>query len=139
MRCTLHVTVADAGDLAAVIEAIEALGHHVESPTHDARERLRERDSFLVQAIELMSGSTPWRRCVELESEIRRFESVLWPKLRDHQAPPEPCSRLRSLLFRARRLGVLPGTARHLWNIVMKRSGPGDFKEKSLQSAPDPE
>ena len=137
-RCTLHVTVADPGDLAAVIEAIEGLGAVVECPAYDERERRRSRDDFLVQALELMSG-TPWRKCCQLEAEISTFESVVWPRWRDHEAPPEGSSALRSLLFRGRRLGPLPTTARQLWNIAMKRSAPGNFREKPVQSPPDPE
>ena len=137
MRCTLHVTVADAGELAAVIAAVEGLGAAVECPALDGRMRLRERDSFLVQALELMPG-TPWGRCVQLESEIRRFEALVWPRWRDRETPPEGCSALRHLLFEARRLGPLPSTARQLWNIAMKRGDPCDFGEKRFSSAPDP-
>jgi hypothetical protein len=139
MRCTLHVTVADAGELTAVIEAIEGLGAAVECPAHDARERLRDRDEFLRAAHALMNGSTPWRRCTELESDIRRFEAVLWPRLRDRETPPEGCSGLRACLFRARRLGPLPTTAKQLWNIIVKRNSPCDFREKRFSSAPEPD
>ena len=136
-RHTLHVTVADPGDLPAVIAAIEALGVPVSCPAHDARQRRRSRDEYLLPAVELMSVGTPWGRCVQLEAEIRRFETVLWPRLRDHQAPPEGCSALRSLLFRARRLGPLPTTAKQLRNITVKCEGPCDFPEQRVSCPPD--
>lgn len=137
MRVPLHVEVADHAQLAQVVEAVEGLGHPVECPVFDEWSRLRARDELLRAAHGLMSG-TPWGRCVELAEEIGKFEGILWPRLRDHEAPPEGCSRLRSLLFRARRLGPLPSTARQLWNIVVKRSGACNFRKKPFSSAPDP-
>jgi hypothetical protein len=135
-RCTLHVEVDDPGNLAAIIEAIEGLGHRVECPVFDEWTRRRARDELLREAHGLMSG-TPWGRCVQLEAEISRFEAVLWPRWRDRDTPPEGCSMLRSLLFRARQCGPLPATARQLRNIIAKRSGPGDFREKPFSSVPD--
>lgn len=129
---TLHVTVADPGDLVAVVAAVERLGHPVECPAFDEQSRRARRDSYLRMAHALMPGPTCWARCCQLEAEISRFEAIQWPRLRDHETPPEPCSRLRRYLFEARRLGPLPTTARHLWNIVAKRNAPGDFKEKPL-------
>jgi hypothetical protein len=129
MSYTLRVA-CEPGDLAAIIEAIKALGHPVECPAHDARERLRARDGFLVQALELMSG-TLWARCTALAAEVQRFEAIIWPRIRDHEVPPEG-SKLRSLLFRARRLGPLPGTARQIRNIIAKRGSRGDFTETPL-------
>jgi hypothetical protein len=119
---------------------LQSRGYKVEHASDLAtRLRRRERDGFLLQALELMSAGTPGGRCVELEAEIRRFEAVLWPRWRDREMPPEGGSALRSCLFRARRLGPLPTTARHLWNIAMKRNSPCDFREKPFSSAPDPE
>jgi hypothetical protein len=135
-RCTLHVEVAGPAELAAVVEAVERLGHRVECPVLDEWSRLRARDELLQEAHALMSG-TPWRRSVQLAEQIGKFEGILWPRLRDRETPPEPCSRLRSLLFGARRCGPLPGTARQLHNIATKRNAPCDFREKPLSSAPD--
>ena len=136
-RCTLHVTVDDPADLAAIVEAVERLGHRVECSVFDEWTRRRARDEFLREAHGLMSG-TPWGKCVALEAEIRKFETLVWPRWR-RETPPEGCSALRRHLFEARRLGPLPSTARHLWNIVMKRSGACDFRKKPFSSAPDPE
>ena len=131
MRVPLHVTVADAGDLPAVIEAVEGLGHAVECPAFEGRERLKQRDELLREAHGLMTG-TPWGRCVQLEAAIARFESTIWCRWRDREAPPEGCSALRSLLFRARQLGPLPSSARQLLNVVAKCGGRGDFGETPL-------
>lgn len=136
-RCTLRVTVADPADLAAIVEAVEGLGHAVECPAFDEWSRLSARDERLREAHGLMSG-TNWGRCVQLAAEIHRFEALVWTRWRDRETPPEGCSRLRSLLFRARRCGPLPGTARQLHNInAVKCNGPGDFGEKRFSSAPD--
>jgi hypothetical protein len=139
-RCTLHVTVAHAGELPAVVEAIEALGAAVECPAHDARERLRERDSFLLQALELMNGDTPRKKCRELAAAIARFDSTTWPRWRDYGTPPggsTGISAVQSLLFQARQLGPLPATPEQLWNIAMKRKAACDFTSRPLQLPPD--
>ena len=125
-RCTLHVEIDDPGDLAAVVAAVEGLGHAVECPVFDEWSRLRARDELLREAHAFMSG-TPWGKSLRLAAEVQRFDSIIWPRIRGLETPPEG-SKLRALLFRARRLGPLPTTARHLWNIA-KCQGPGDFSE----------
>lgn len=121
----------DPDALAEAIEQLELRGFKVECAALAGQMRRRQRDAFLRSACSLLPG-TVWTRCVALEKEIARFEAIQWPRLRDHDAPPEPCSTLRRYLFEARRLGPLPTTPRHLWNITMKCSGPGDFKENPL-------
>lgn len=151
-RHTLRVD-ADPEGLAEVIAEIKRRGYHVECPAFDGRERLKERDELLRAAHGLMDG-TSWARCVALEREIRRFETIQWPRLREHDgativrdengpaqptlaavgidAPPEPCSALRRYLFEARRLGPLPTTARQIRNIIAKSNAPCDFAEAPL-------
>ena len=58
-RHTLHVTVADPGDLPAVIAAIEALGVPVSCPAHDARQRRRSRDEYLLPAVSSSASAHP--------------------------------------------------------------------------------
>jgi hypothetical protein len=106
VRTTHTLRVAcDPGDLPAVVAAIEALGHRVECPAHDARERLRERDGFLMQALEHMPGDTPRKKCRELAAAIAKFEGTTWPRWRDHGTPPggsRGISTVQSCLFEAR-------------------------------------
>ena len=130
-----------ADDPVALTEGIgelERRGFRVECAALAEWVRRRARDEYLREAHALMSGGTPWGRCVQLEAEIHRFEALVWPRWSDREAPPEPCSELRRHLFNARRIGPLPSSARQLWNIAMKRGGPGDFKEKPLYCAPRP-
>lgn len=128
-RHPLHVETDSLDRLAAVVAAIEALGVAVSCPAHDARMRLRSRDEYLRQALELMSGTLS-ARCRELAVQIARFEAN-WPRWHDEEAPPERFSAVGRCLFQARKLAPLPG-ARQLWNIAMKRRGPGNFTEKPV-------
>lgn len=121
----------DPDALGEAIEELERQGFKVECDALAGQMRLRERDGFLVQGLDLMSG-TRWGRCTALATEIQKFESIIWPRIRDRETPPEGCSMLRSLLFRARRLGPLPTTARQLRNIIAKCGGRGDFAETPL-------
>jgi hypothetical protein len=131
---TLRVA-CDLADLPEVIAAVERLGHRVECAAFDEWTRRRERDELLLEAVALLPG-TPWGRCVALEAEIHRFEGALWPRWSHLDEPPAGSSRLRECLFRARKFGVLP-SARQLRNIIAKRGGPCDFREKPVSSAPD--
>jgi hypothetical protein len=138
-RHPLHVA-CDPADLAAVIEAIEALGHHVECPAYDARERLKERNGFLLQALERMPGGTPRKKCRELAAAIARFEGTTWPRWRDHGTPPggsRGISMVESCLFEARQLGRLPTTPEQLWNIVAKFKGRCNLAGEQFSSASD--
>jgi hypothetical protein len=91
----------DPDALADAIGALERRGFTVSCPALDERMRLAKRDEFLAQALGLMTG-TPWGQCVQLESQIRQFEALVWPKWCDRDTPPEGCSALRSLLFYAK-------------------------------------
>jgi hypothetical protein len=136
---TLHVTVADPGELAAVVEAIEALGHPVECPVFDEWSRLARRDSYLRMAHERMPGPHSWNKSVQLAADVLYFESRIWPRWLHLDEPPADCDEVRRFLFRARKLGKLPGTDRHLHSIATKRNAPCDFGDKPFSSAPDPE
>lgn len=142
VKATLRVEVASPADLAAAVAAVEALGIPVECPAHDARERLRARDGFLVQALERMSGDTPWKKARELAAAIARFEGTTWIRWRDHGTPPggsKGISTVESCLFEARQFGRLPGTPEQLQNIVAKSKGRCNLVEKPFLSAPDPD
>lgn len=110
--------------LGAVDTLDEALGL-VGAPGREraaTRWRRAQRDRHLRRALALVEGDSPWRRCLALEREIERFESVIWPRWRDRTAPPPEASRLRAELFQARRLDALPTTARQLSNIARSES-----------------
>lgn len=78
----------------------------------------RVRDKHLREAHELCSGESSWQRSVALENEIRRFQTIHWPMLRDHDTLPENLSRLRQLLFLACKTGMtMPGSVRQIHNI----------------------
>lgn len=67
--------------------------------------RRATRDRHLRQAHALCAGATPWGRSVSLAAEVRRFESVLWPRWNSLIEPPAGCSELRRHLFFARKAG----------------------------------
>lgn len=130
MRYTVHVDEADNPDeLAEDLRALDLRGYKVECAALDERLRRGQRDDYLRKACSLLLGTL---RCVALEREICRFEAVLWPRWRDRDTPPEPCSTLRHYLFEARRRGPLPSTARQLLNIIAKSDARGNFGEKRL-------
>jgi hypothetical protein len=103
------------------IETGESLEHllGLRGGSRTAAYRLRKlrRDYHLRQAWSALDGS-PWQRSVRLSEELIRFQSILWPRWRELQAPPEGCSQLRSALWRALKTRMLiPSTARHLHEI----------------------
>jgi hypothetical protein len=133
-RCTLHIEVDDPGELAAIVRAIEGLGHRVECPVFDEWSRLRQRDEFLREAHGFMSGTT-WGKCQQLAVQIGKFED----RWRDCETVPETFGALGRCLFRARGLGALPTTPEQLRNIIAKFKGRCNLVEKPFSSAPDPE
>lgn len=140
-RHTLYVE-ADPEGLADIIAEIERRGFKVECPGLAARERLKERDGFLMQALEHMPGDTPRKKCRELAAVIARFEGTTWIRWRDHGTPPggsTGISMVQSCLFKARQLGRLPTSPEQLWNIIAKFNGPCNLVEKPFSSAADPE
>ena len=132
MSHTYTLKVTDEADnpdeLAHGIEALERrCGCTVSCDALDATLRRQRRDQFLRKCHDLMPGASSWARCLRLSEEIEKFERR-WPVLRDHEAPPDGCSALRSYLFRARQLGALPSSPRQLHTIVsLKRGGAGHF------------
>ena len=93
---TTYTVYVDADDPDSLIEdfrALERRGYSIRCHALDEKMRLRERDGFLVQALELMSG-TRWGRCTALAAEIQKFESIIWPRIREvgeqRRAGPAP-------------------------------------------------
>ncbi|EXJ13236.1 hypothetical protein [Imhoffiella purpurea] len=82
------------------------------------RWRRLQRNASLREALECCEGASPWRRCLALESEIARFESVIWPRWQALSDPPSGSSALRVALFRAKQFGSLPSSARQISNIL---------------------
>lgn len=81
----------------------------------------RRRNAAIREAaalIELEEGASAWRRAKALEQEIYNFECRIWPSWRHLAAPPTGTSSLRCALFRARKIGSLPGTARRLHDLI---------------------
>ncbi len=115
-----------------IVETVALLqrqGYQVEPPPRlVARLRRQARDDLLRAAHALMPASSPWGRCVQLAAEIRRFEERVWPRLADHETLPERrYQMLTTYLFRARRLGELPRSARMLRYIAAKCGPPWRF------------
>ena len=130
-RHTLHVE-ADPEGLAEVIAEIKRRGYHVECPAFDGWERLKELDELLREAHALMPGPHGWNKSVQLAAEIHCFESQIWPRWSHLDESPTESTELRRILFRARKLGKLPGTNRHLHNLATKRNAPCDFGESGF-------
>lgn len=86
--------------------------------------RRAQRDHNLRAAWHAVEASGPWSRSVRLAAEISRFETDIWPRWRDLDAPPAGASSLRRSLFHARRLGPLPSTARGLHDRVRSEPKP---------------
>ncbi len=75
------------------------------------------RDAHLLTAWRLLDGK-PTPRAAALADAIRRFESDIWPRWRDLEAPPASASSLGRAVWEARRCGSLPTSARQLQNIA---------------------
>ena len=107
------------GYLAAGGTLDEHLGLKPENGKRTWRTRFLQlrRDGYLKKAHALCEGS-PWRRSCTLEAEVRRFESVLWPRLREDEKLPERLSDLRRFLFLAFKIGLpVPTSARQLHDL----------------------
>jgi hypothetical protein len=84
-----------------------------------ARLARARRDHHLRQAAELLAPDcTPWPRACRLAAEIRRFESVCWPRWRDLAAVPAGTSELRKHLWHAAHTGVALPELRQLHRIL---------------------
>jgi hypothetical protein len=86
--------------------------------------RISQRNALLRRAHSLLDAPSPWKGSVALAHEVAVFESRVWPRWRELDAPPLSASELRSVLFSARRLGKVPGSARGLHGICCETSGP---------------
>jgi hypothetical protein len=127
-RYPLHVTVSDPADLAAVVAAIEALGHAVACPAFDQRSRQSRRDSYLRMAHALMPGPHDWTKSVQLAADVLYFETRLWPRYHHLDEPPADFSEVRRFLFMARKLGRLPGSDKQLHTIATETQRPLRFR-----------
>lgn len=78
------------------------------------------RDKLIREAFSLINpDAKSTARCDALASEIRDFESRLWPKLMDLVEPPTNSSALRRLLFFAAKTGeTLPSSWRSIYRII---------------------
>lgn len=102
---------ADGGDLLA------ALG----LPPNADRARRRMRDAWLIEAADLLPGTT-WQKARKLCDEARRFERRQWPAWRAASFPPAHASPLHGLLFLALKAGApLPGTPQAYLHLLNKR------------------
>lgn len=77
----------------------------------------RRRNRALRAAWRLCEGKTPWRRTLALQKEIKRFQTVLWPRWEDLPEPPPGITELRCQLFIAHRCGSVPTSTSRLDEI----------------------
>lgn len=83
------------------------------------RFRMMQRNNHLRAAHSLCSGCSTWEKSCQLEKEIIRFESIIWPRLRNLDNAPDGMSSLRTHLFHAFKINLpIPGSARRLHDIV---------------------
>lgn len=81
---------------------------------------MMQRNNHLRTAHSFCSGETTWGKSCQLEKELLRFESIIWPRLRHLDDVPEGMSGLRTSLFRAFKLNLpIPTSARRLHDIVV--------------------
>lgn len=60
---------------------------------------------------------TPWARSIDLQRELQRFETVLWPTWRIRPEPPAGASALRTELFLAMKACLPPRALERLHDI----------------------
>lgn len=78
-----------------------------------------QRDNYLQEAYKLCDGLNPWRRCLALSDEVKRFRQMLWPRLRNINELPTGFSKLRIALYNAFRTGLkIPESPRQLFKII---------------------
>jgi hypothetical protein len=70
------------------------------------------RDKHLACARELVTSSS------ELFRQARRFESIVWPRWRMLDMPPENANALHRSLFLARKAGKFPDSIRQLTRVT---------------------
>ena len=89
-------------------------------PAAATKHRKAIRNHYLKKAYYLIEPTkTPTARCETLAREIRRFESIIWPRLIGEVEPPAGCSELRKMLFHSKKTGeVLPQNFRTVWRAV---------------------
>lgn len=74
-----------------------------------ARLHRAERNRLLRDAFAMVPGAGPWSRALRLSAEIDRAETTVFRHWQAAGGPPPGASRLRTLLWRARQAGRLPG------------------------------
>jgi len=143
---TLFVDAGDGDPDGHAVQAITLLrsrGFQAEGPPAlTTRLQRRQRDGFLMQALERMPGDTPRKKCRALAAALARFEGTTWPRWSHHGTLPggsKGVSAVQSFLFTARLLGRLPGTPEQIWNIFAKRGGPSNFGDEGVSSHRNPE
>jgi hypothetical protein len=92
-----------------------------------ARARLlrARRDHHLRQAAaRLLPDGRPFACACRLAPELRRFEAIVWPRLRHLPAPPAGASELRAHLWHVLHIGLeVPTSERHLHRILTAGAG----------------
>lgn len=55
-----------------------------ESHRHDRCARRKLRDASLLEAVQLLAatGKTPWRLAADVASELKKFQTRVWPRLK---------------------------------------------------------
>jgi len=81
--------------------------------------QIHQRDSYIRAAYNLIEGQHTYKRAEKLATEVLRFESLVWPNVKDLDYLPDHYSDLRKNLFNAFKTGIsVPGSARRLWEIA---------------------
>lgn len=81
--------------------------------------KMMQRNKYLREAHALCEGDTLWKKSCQLEKEISRFQSIIWPRLRHLDSIPAGTSSLRTSLFKAFKLELkIPNSARRIHDIV---------------------
>jgi len=117
----IHLWLSEGGTLDQALNLVSS------GPGKDSARTLflrKQRDFHLQQAHRLCEGGSHWSRSVTLAAEVNRFESILWPRWRDREEPPEGCSGLRGHLFFARKSGELPASITGLHRICAATTNP---------------
>lgn len=91
-------------------------------PTNESALRRARRDHWLRRAwLALADDLSPWRRSEALALEVRRFQTLKWPRWRVLEKAPEGSGALMEALYEAFRSHErVPSTAMQLHNIASR-------------------